>query len=71
VTLSVPPARLLVVQLAIPGLPDVTGVVPQPVLPLQVTDPVTSFRFTPRLLTAPFTSPFSPLIVAVNVTDCP
>jgi hypothetical protein len=54
-----------VVHVATPGLPDVTVVVVQPVLALHVTVPVTSFGFA-----LPLTSPFSPLIVAVNVNDC-
>jgi hypothetical protein len=39
----------------------------QPVFALQVTVPVTSRGFLDLL---PFTAPFSPLIVAVNVTCC-
>jgi hypothetical protein len=58
-----------VVHVATPGLPDATDVVPQPVLLLHATDPVTFSGFADPL--RPFTCPFSPLIVAVNVTDCP
>ena len=57
------------VHVAVPGLPVVTGVVPQPVFALHVTVPVTSSAFGP--FGRPFNSPYSPLIVAVNVTDCP
>jgi hypothetical protein len=56
-----------VVQVATPGLPDVTFVVPQPVFELHATVPVTFGACLP----APFISPYSPLIVAVSVTDCP
>jgi hypothetical protein len=47
-------------------LPDVTVVVPQLVFVLQATVPLTSFGFA-----CPLTSPYWPLIVAVNVTLCP
>jgi hypothetical protein len=44
----------------------------QPVLALQVTDPVGSIGFIPFFPNfRPFVNPFAPLIVAVNVTDCP
>jgi hypothetical protein len=61
---------VLVVQVAVAGLPD-TLLELQPVFALHVTVPVTTCCFTPRLVTRPFTSPFSPLMVAVNVTDWP
>jgi hypothetical protein len=66
VIVSVPTGRTEVVHVATPGLPDVTVVVPQPVFVLHVTFPVTSFGFA-----CPLTSPYWPLIVAVNVTLCP
>jgi hypothetical protein len=61
------------VHVAVPGLPVVTGVVPQPVFVLHVTVPLTSCGFVPFLPDASrfFASPYSPSIVAVNVTDCP
>jgi hypothetical protein len=54
------------VHVATPGLPGVTVVRPQPVFALHVTVPLTSCRFLPF----DFTNPYSPPIVAVNVTDC-
>ena len=70
VIVSLPPTgRLEVVHVAVPGLPDVTDVVPQPVFPLHVTVPVTVIGFAPFF--RPRTCPFAPLIVAVNVTDSP
>jgi hypothetical protein len=69
VTLSEPTPREEVVQVAVPGFPDVTDVVPQPVFELHDTDPVTSSEWMPR--DARFSNPYSPLMVAVNVTDCP
>jgi hypothetical protein len=60
----------VVVHVAVPGLPDVTAVVPQPVFPLHVTVPVTASGF-PLAFRPLFTSPFCPLLVAVNVTVCP
>ena len=68
--MSVPTGRddaLEVVQVAVPVGPDVTVVVPQPVLALHSTLPLTSSGFAPFL--RPFTNPYWPLIVAVNVTD--
>jgi hypothetical protein len=59
---SLPTGRLDVVQLAVPGVPEVTGVVPQPVFELQVTLPVTVMGLLP------FTCPYWPGIVAVKVT---
>jgi hypothetical protein len=68
---SLPAFRAVVVQVATPGYP-LTVLVLQPVFELQVTLPVTSFDFTLPLRPArPFTPPFSPVTVAVNVTDCP
>jgi hypothetical protein len=64
------PARVEVVHVATPGFPVVTGVVPQPVFALHVTVPLTSWGF-PFPFRPLRTSPFSPLIVAVNVTGCP
>ena len=64
----VPTPRLDVVQVATPGLPAVTLLVPQPVFELHVTVPVTVCELTPE---CPLISPYCPLIVAVNVTDCP
>ena len=64
-------------HVAVPGLPVVTAVVPQPVFELHATVPLTSWACpatNPRPRTAPlrpFTSPYCPLIVAVNVTGCP
>jgi hypothetical protein len=55
-----------VVHVATPGLPDVTVDALHPVLVLHVTLPVTFFGFA-----CPLTSPYWPLIVAVNVTLCP
>jgi len=52
-------------------LPDVTAVEPHPVFALHVTLPVTICGFFLLALAPLFTLPFSPLIVAVNVTDCP
>jgi hypothetical protein len=63
-----------VVQVATPGLPEVTVVVPHPVFVLHVTVPVAFCCCTPPLsndVLRPLTSPYSPLIVAVNVTDWP
>jgi hypothetical protein len=60
-----------VVQVATPGLPLVTFVVPHPVFELHATVPVTAGGFAALPLTRPFTCPFSPVIVAVNVTDSP
>ncbi len=54
------------VHVAVPGVPDVTVVVPQPVFPLHVTVPVRFCGFACPL--RPFTCPYCPLIVAVNVT---
>ena len=72
VIVSVPTGKLVVVQVAVPGVPDVTGVVPHPVFALHVTVPVTSSGLMPFLPgLRPFTSPYSPGMVAVNVTDCP
>jgi hypothetical protein len=59
-----------VVQVATPGLPLVTFVVPQPVFELHATVPLIACCFA-RRLTDPFTCPYSPLMVAVNVTDSP
>ena len=69
------------VHVAVPGLPVVTEVVPQPVFVLHVTDPLTSCArpLLARPVNArrsiaplrPFTSPYWPSIVAVNVTDVP
>jgi len=67
VIVSVPNARDEVVHVATPGVPDVTAVVPQPVFPLHVTVPETFCGFACPL--RPFTCPYCPLIVAVNVTD--
>ena len=52
---------------------DVTAVVPQPVFALHATVPVTSSGFLPLALAPlrPLSRLYSPLIVAVNVTDCP
>jgi len=66
---SVPTGSVEVVHVAVPGFPDVTAVVPQPVLLLHVTLPLTFCDFACPF--RPFTSPYCPLIVAVNVTDCP
>jgi hypothetical protein len=71
VIVSVPPGRIDVVQVATPGLPDVTAVGLHPVFALHVTVPLTTCCFTPFLLVRPLTFPFSPLIVAVKVTGCP
>ena len=67
-TVSLPTDRLLVIHVVVPGVPEVTGVVPQPVFELQVTVPVTTCErtFPLRLI-----APYWPGIVAVNVTDCP
>jgi hypothetical protein len=62
-----PTGRLAVVHVAVPGLPEVTVVVPQPVSELQETVPVTASEWIPFFLI----SPYWPLIVAVNVTDWP
>jgi hypothetical protein len=72
VIVSVPTGRRVadeVVQVATPGLPEVTVVVPQPVFVLQVTEPVTTCRFAPALRALPLTLPFSPLMVAVKMSD--
>ncbi len=58
-------------QVAVPGVPDVTAVVPHPVFALHATFPVTRFGFLLLAFAPPRTRPFSPLIVAVNVTDAP
>jgi hypothetical protein len=72
VTGSVPTGKCVaeeVVHVATPGLPD-TVLGAQPVFALQLTVPVGSIGFIPFLPGfRPFTSPFAPLIVAVNVTD--
>jgi hypothetical protein len=65
VIVFVPVATVVVTHVAVP---DVTFVVPQFVFELQLTVPVTSCDFTPFLRVA---RPYCPLIVAVNVTDCP
>ena len=64
-----PSGRLEVAQVAIPGLPVVTVVVPQPVsaAPQHRAPHVAAIAFP----LASFNSPYSPLIVAVNVTACP
>ena len=54
-------------HVATPGVPEVTAVVPHRVSALHVTEPVTASEWMPFL----FISPYSPEIVAVNVTDCP
>ena len=64
-TVSLPVGSTVVVQVAIPGLPDVTAVVPHPVVALHATLPVTVCGFA----LFPLTWPYSPLMVAVNVTD--
>ncbi len=56
------------VQVAVPGLPDVTVDALQPVLLLHVTVPLMFCDFAWPL--RPFTCPYWPLIVAVMVTDC-
>ena len=66
---SVPTGSVEVVHVAVPGLPDVTVDALHPVLPLHATVPVTFRDFVCPF--RPFTSPYCPLIVAVNVTDCP
>jgi hypothetical protein len=66
---SVPTGSVDVVHVAVPGLPDVTVDALHPVLPLHATVPVTFRDFACPF--RPFTSPYCPLIVAVNVTDCP
>jgi hypothetical protein len=72
VTVSAPPGKTAVVQVAVPGFPEVTEVVPQPVFVLHVTDPLTSSARTPSECTPPFLiKPNCPEIVAVNVTDWP
>ena len=66
---SVPTAKAEVVQVAVLVPPDPeTGVVPQPVFALQVTDPPTSNLCTPP---ARRTIPVSEVTVAVKVTDWP
>jgi hypothetical protein len=74
VTASLPSASTDVTHVATPGFPVVTAVVPHPVFALHATVPPTSCGFTPRV-TKPrlcgLTSPYSPPIVAVNVTACP
>jgi hypothetical protein len=73
VTASVPTGKCdaeEVVQVATPGLPE-TVLGAQPVFALQVTLPPGSIGFIPFLLGLRlFTRLFSPVMVAVNVTDC-
>jgi hypothetical protein len=52
---------------AVPGVPEVTVVVPHPVLALHVTLPVTISECTPGRLT----NPYCPGMLAVNVKLCP
>jgi hypothetical protein len=66
---SVPTGSVEVVHVAVPGLPDVTVDTLHPVFALHVTLPLTFCDFACPL--RPFTCPYCPLIVAVNVTDCP
>ena len=70
VTVSLPEGSVDVVQVAAPGLPEVTAVIPQPVFALHATEPVTVCGclepFARRA--RPLTSPYSPLMVA-GATD--
>ena len=73
VTVSLPEGSVDVVQVAAPGLPEVTAVIPQPV---SRSTPPSLSRFAaaskPFARRArPLTSPYSPLMVAVNLTDWP
>jgi hypothetical protein len=74
VTELLPTGSAEVVQVAVPGVPEVTEVVPQPVFALHATEPFTASECAPseriRGLTF-FSKPYCPEIVAVNVTDWP
>jgi hypothetical protein len=79
VIVSVPAGRAEVVQVTVAGR-LVTGLELQPVFVLHVTEPPVGLRgcvpgcFTPTTGIAPFRTfinPYSPSIVAVNITDCP
>jgi hypothetical protein len=73
VTVSAPAGNTVVVQLATPGLPEsVEG--EQPVFALQVSVPIgcgVTARPVSSFLRRLLISPFSPVTVAVKVTDCP
>ena len=71
-TKSLPALRLLVAHVAVPGYPELTLVLPQPVFELQATVPPTRFGFAlPFRWLGLLTSPVSLVIVAVNVTGDP
>ena len=75
VTVSVPPLRLDVVQVAVPEPSELVVTVDalQPVFVLQLTVPVIASgpAFLPRRLLPFAIAPFWPSIVAVNVIGCP
>jgi hypothetical protein len=68
VIVLLPTGKPAVVHVAVPGVPEVTAVVPQPVSVLHVTVPVTASEWMPVDF---LINPYWPEIVAVKVTDSP